>query len=78
MATDGAWRAETTVGISVQDVNDNRPEFDTTAPEYSADDSTYLFMVPASTGSFALIGRVTATDKDDSGPNSQVRFQSKE
>ena len=69
VATDGAWRAETTVGITVQDVNDNVPKFE---------QEDYLFMVPASTTNVAVIGRVIATDNDDTGLNSQVMYSLRE
>lgn len=69
VATDGAWRAETTVGISVQDVNDNSPEFE---------EEDYVFTVPSSTSSIAVIGRVIAHDLDDSGPNSQIVYSLRE
>ena len=69
VATDGAWRAETTVGISVQDVNDNSPEFE---------EEDYVFTVPSSTSSIAVIGRVIAHDLDDLGPNSQIVYSLRE
>ena len=69
VATDGAWRAETTVGITVQDINDNIPSFEQT---------NYLFMIPTTTQNFVVIGRVIAEDSDDIGPNSQIIFSFKE
>ena len=69
VATDGAWRTETNVGITVQDVNDNKPVFA---------EADYLFMVPASTSNIAVIGRVIATDQDDLGPNSKIVYSFRE
>jgi len=68
-ATDGAWRAETTVGITIQDENDNVPAFEA---------ETYTLLVPPSSALVAVIGRVVAHDADAAGPNSAIKFTLKE
>jgi protocadherin Fat 4 len=68
-ATDGAWRAETTVGITVQDENDNAPTFEK---------DTYTLLVPPNSALVAVVGRVVAHDADAPGPNSAIKYIIKE
>ena len=68
-ATDGAWRADTTVGVNILDENDNQPTF----PQ-----DTVTLMFPHTTAAVALVGRVTASDKDGPGPNSAVKYKLRE
>ena len=69
VATDGAWRAETTVGINIQDENDNIPTFDK---------EEYKLMFPPSSASVAVVGRVNANDIDAIGPNSHIKYALRE
>nr|CAH7769494.1 unnamed protein product [Callosobruchus chinensis] len=64
-ATDGAWRSDTPLTITIQDQNDNAPEF-----EYSY----YSFNFPELQGNVVFVGQVTATDKDKQGPNSVISY----
>ena len=68
VATDGAWRAETTVGINIQDENDNTPTFE---------EEEYILMFPPGSASVAVVGRVNANDKDK-GPNSHIKYSLRE
>ena len=69
VATDGAWRAETTVGINIQDENDNTPTFD---------QEEYQLMFPPGSASVAVVGRVNARDIDETGPNSHIKYSLRE
>lgn len=62
---DGAWRAETVLTITIQDQNDNSPEFE---------ESTYHFHFPELQQAVAHVGQVTAVDHDKQGPNSAVSY----
>ncbi|EFN76853.1 Cadherin-related tumor suppressor [Harpegnathos saltator] len=65
VAVDGAWRAETALTITIQDQNDNFPEFDET---------TYRFHFPELQPAMAHVGQVTAIDRDKQGPNSAISY----
>ena len=69
VATDGAWRAETTVGINIMDQNDNSPIFD---------QASYTLMFPHTSTPVAVVGRVNAEDKDGEGPNSAITYKLRE
>ena len=69
VATDGAWRAETTVGVNILDMNDNRPSFS---------QREVTMVLPPSSAAVALVGRVTARDEDGPGPNSAVKYKLRE
>lgn len=64
-AFDGAWRAETPLTITIQDQNDNAPEFE---------HSYYSFNFPELKHSGTLVGQVIATDRDKQGPNSIISY----
>ncbi|GAB0089240.1 Cadherin-related tumor suppressor [Sergentomyia squamirostris] len=64
-AVDGAWRAETPLTITIQDQNDNAPEFE---------HSYYSFNFPELQRAVAFVGQVTATDRDKQGPNSVISY----
>lgn len=64
-AVDGAWRAETPLTITIQDLNDNAPEFE---------HSYYSFNFPELQNAVAFVGQVTATDHDKQGPNSVISY----
>lgn len=64
-AFDGAWRAETALTITIQDQNDNAPEF-----EHSYYSFNFLELHP----SVSLVGQVIATDRDKQGPNSIISY----
>lgn len=64
-AIDGAWRSETPLTITIQDQNDNAPEF-----EYSY----YSFNFPELQKKNSFVGQVIATDKDKQGPNSIISY----
>lgn len=65
VAVDGAWRQETPLTITIQDQNDNAPEFE---------HSYYSFNLPELQRSIAFVGQVTATDRDKQGPNSVISY----
>ena len=67
-AVDGSWRAETPLTITIQDQNDNAPEFE---HDY------YNFNFPELQRSVAFVGQVTATDRDKQGPNSVISYSLK-
>nr|CAG4640600.1 EOG090X0007 [Eulimnadia texana] len=67
-AVDGSWRAETPLTITVQDQNDNAPEFE---------HSFYSFNFPELQRNVAFVGQVSATDRDKPGPNSMVSYSLK-
>ncbi|KAG5330656.1 FAT protein, partial [Acromyrmex charruanus] len=62
---DGAWRAETALTITIQDQNDNAPEFD---------EDTYHFLFPELQPQVMHVGTVAATDRDKQGPNSVISY----
>lgn len=64
-AFDGAWRAETALTITIQDQNDNAPEFE---------HSYYSFNFLELQRNVALVGQVIATDRDKQGPNSIISY----
>lgn len=64
-AVDGAWRAETPLTITIQDQNDNAPEFE---------HSYYSFNFPELQRDVMFVGQVTATDRDKQGPNSVISY----
>lgn len=64
-AVDGAWKAETPLTITIQDQNDNAPEFE---------HSYYSFNFPELQRHVAFVGQVTATDRDKLGPNSVISY----
>ncbi|XP_031340977.1 cadherin-related tumor suppressor [Photinus pyralis] len=64
-AVDGAWRAETPLTITIQDQNDNAPEFE---------HSYYSFNFPELQRDIVFVGQVTATDRDKQGPNSVISY----
>ncbi|CRL00705.1 CLUMA_CG013962, isoform A [Clunio marinus] len=65
VAVDGAWRQETPLTITIQDQNDNAPEFE---------HSYYSFNLPELQRNIAFVGQVTATDRDKQGPNSVISY----
>ena len=67
-AVDGSWRAETPLTITVQDENDNAPEFE---------QSYYVFNFPELQRNVAFVGQVSATDRDKQGPNSIISYSLK-
>lgn len=69
VAADGSWQAETPLTITIQDVNDNAPEFEK---------SFYKFNFPESQKIGASVGRIIATDKDKQGSNSVVSYNLKQ
>ncbi|KAG5892988.1 hypothetical protein JTB14_031839 [Gonioctena quinquepunctata] len=64
-AVDGAWRSETPLTITIQDQNDNAPEFE---------HSYYSFNFPELQRDVVFVGQVTATDRDKQGPNSVISY----
>lgn len=64
-AVDGAWRAETPLTITIQDQNDNAPEFE---------HSYYSFNFPELQRGVVFVGQVTAADRDKQGPNSVISY----
>lgn len=64
-AVDGAWRAETPLTITIQDQNDNAPEFE---------HSYYSFNFPELQRTVSFVGQVIATDRDKQGPNSVISY----
>ncbi|XP_025835928.1 cadherin-related tumor suppressor [Agrilus planipennis] len=65
VAYDGAWRQETPLTITIQDQNDNAPEFE---------HSYYSFNFPELQRDVVTVGQVTATDRDKQGPNSVISY----
>ncbi|KAK0095053.1 hypothetical protein PV326_009357 [Microctonus aethiopoides] len=65
VAADGAWGQETTLTITIQDQNDN-------APEFTKD--TYHFHFPEMQKRLAHVGQVSTTDRDKQGPNSVISY----
>lgn len=69
VAVDGAWRVETSLSISLIDVNDNAPNF--TSP-------IYMFNVSEFQLPFTKLGAVKANDRDTSGLNSKIWYRLKD
>nr|XP_018915731.1 PREDICTED: cadherin-related tumor suppressor [Bemisia tabaci] len=67
-AVDGSWRAETPLTITIQDQNDNAPEFE---------HSFYSFNFPELQRNIVFVGQVIATDRDKQGPNSVISYSLK-
>ncbi|XP_060667097.1 LOW QUALITY PROTEIN: cadherin-related tumor suppressor [Drosophila nasuta] len=65
VASDGAWRAETPITITIQDQNDNAPEFE---------HSFYSFNFPELQNAVSFVGQIIATDRDKQGPNSVISY----
>nr|XP_012234819.1 PREDICTED: cadherin-related tumor suppressor [Linepithema humile] len=65
VAADGAWRAETALTITVQDQNDNAPEFEK---------EIYHFHFPELQSVVTHVGQVAAIDRDKQGPNSVISY----
>ncbi|XP_022254786.1 cadherin-related tumor suppressor-like [Limulus polyphemus] len=68
VAVDGSWRAETTLTITIQDVNDNAPLFS---------EKIYTFNYPELQPTIGFVGQVSAIDIDKHGPNSMVTYSLK-
>jgi protocadherin Fat 4 len=68
-AVDGSWRAETLLTVTLEDVNDMSPEFES---------SSYDFNIPESEHPVSFVGQVTAIDRDKRGPNSLVTYSLKQ
>ncbi|KAK9886911.1 hypothetical protein WA026_019169 [Henosepilachna vigintioctopunctata] len=68
-AEDGAWSNETPLTITIQDQNDNAPEFE---------HSYYSFNFPELQRDKVFIGQVIATDRDKHGPNSVISYSSQQ
>ncbi|KAL1509863.1 hypothetical protein ABEB36_004537 [Hypothenemus hampei] len=64
-AVDDAWRSETPLTITIQDQNDNAPEFE---------HSYYSFNFPELQRDVVVLGQVSATDRDKQGPNSVISY----
>lgn len=64
-AADGAWGQETTLTITIQDQNDNSPEFIK---------ESYHFHFRELQRRLAHVGQVAATDRDKQGPNSVISY----
>ena len=69
VARDGSWRADTNVGINIQDENDNAPVFDK---------AEYEMIFPPSSSAVSLVGRVNARDRDGPGHNSNLKYRLRE
>lgn len=71
VASDGAWGPSTALTITIQDQNDNAPEFL---------EESYKFYVPEMRQDNqhhhrqALVGQVSAVDRDKQGPNSLISY----
>ncbi|EZA48524.1 Cadherin-related tumor suppressor [Ooceraea biroi] len=65
VAADGAWRTETALTITIQDQNDNAPEFD---------QDIYHCHFPELQPAMAHVGQVMAIDRDKQGPNSVIAY----
>ncbi|XP_043256897.1 cadherin-related tumor suppressor [Colletes gigas] len=65
VAADGAWGTSTPLTITIQDQNDNAPEFD---------EDSYHFHFPELQPPVAHVGQVTAIDRDKQGPNSVISY----
>ncbi|XP_054010117.1 cadherin-related tumor suppressor-like, partial [Hylaeus anthracinus] len=64
-AEGGAWQTETALTITIQDQNDNAPEFE---------ENSYHFHFPELQPAVAHVGQVTAIDRDKQGPNSVIFY----
>ncbi|XP_044747791.1 cadherin-related tumor suppressor [Coccinella septempunctata] len=68
-AADGAWNSETPLTITIQDQNDNAPEFE---------HSFYSFNFPELQRDIVFVGQVIATDRDKQGPNSVISYSTQQ
>ncbi|XP_013390955.1 cadherin-related tumor suppressor-like [Lingula anatina] len=68
-ALDGSWRITTRVSITIEDQNDNAPQFSNTP---------YSFNFKELQRQGSPVGTVTATDRDETGPNSMVQYSLKQ
>ncbi|XP_014251864.1 cadherin-related tumor suppressor [Cimex lectularius] len=68
VAYDGAWTAATPLTVTIQDQNDNAPEFD---------HSYYSFNFPELQRNVRFVGQVLASDRDKHGPNSVISYSLK-
>uniref|UniRef100_T1GIG2 Cadherin domain-containing protein n=1 Tax=Megaselia scalaris TaxID=36166 RepID=T1GIG2_MEGSC len=64
-AYDGSWRSETPLTITIQDQNDNYPEFE---------EPYYNFNMLENQRAVTFVGQVVASDKDKHGPNSAISY----
>lgn len=64
-AADRAWSAKTALTITIQDQNDNPPEFE---------EEAYHFHFLELQRRMAHVGQVVATDRDKQGPNSVISY----
>lgn len=62
---DGGWRSETTLTITIQDQNDNAPEFEK---------EIYYYNFPELQPMVTHVGQVAAIDRDKQGPNSVISY----
>ena len=67
-ASESGWEQVTPLTITIQDVNDNAPEFD---------HSYYSFNFPELQRPDTVLGKVMATDRDKQGPNSVISYSLK-
>ncbi len=65
-ATDGSYRAQTTITIDVTDTNDNAPVFA---------EPSYKFALMQGQDAGVLVGTVSARDLDAEGPNAEVFYR---
>lgn len=68
LSYDGSWQSETPLTITIQDQNDNAPEFD---------HSYYSFNFPELQRNVMFVGQVIASDRDKQGPNSVISYSLK-
>ncbi|XP_049764628.1 cadherin-related tumor suppressor-like [Schistocerca cancellata] len=89
-AVDGSWRAETPLTVTVQDQNDNAPEFEHSYYSFSVPETMTGSSTEGDIGSevgasgqgqqqrrqseAVFVGRVVATDRDKQGPNSVISY----
>lgn len=69
VARDGAWAPMTTLTITIQDQNDNPPEFEK---------ESYNFHFPELQPKMSYVGLVEAFDRDKQGPNSVISYAFKQ
>ncbi|XP_059080013.1 cadherin-related tumor suppressor-like [Tigriopus californicus] len=66
-ASDGAWKLDTTITVTVLDENDNWPVFD-------QDNYEFVYPISNEIKLNSKIGRVHALDRDSPGPNSDIVY----